>query len=239
MATWITHLMIADRVLEKISKLDRHNFCVGNIAPDCNVENEDWTQFVPPREVTHWMSDDRKSEADSERFYKGYIYDRRQEIDSKQELSFLLGYYSHLIADAEFQRFIRDKKRVEASWTRIMADPVLSDKAKDMPRNFDSVKKLIAKSERMKDIYAIEAEYLEMNPKSGYLTEIVDLNTFPDYIDYLPKGAITRKTDVMKYFPKKELGLYPFVCITKEEYSSYIDNATKIIVQKLESSNLI
>ena len=40
MATWITHLMIADGVLERIPNLDRHGFCVGNIAPDCNVENE-------------------------------------------------------------------------------------------------------------------------------------------------------------------------------------------------------
>ena len=49
MATWITHLMIADGVLERIPNLDRHGFCVGNIAPDCNVENEDWTAFTPSR----------------------------------------------------------------------------------------------------------------------------------------------------------------------------------------------
>ena len=52
MSTWVTHLMIADRVLERVPELDRHNFCVGNIAPDCNVENDDWTQFTPSREVT-------------------------------------------------------------------------------------------------------------------------------------------------------------------------------------------
>ena len=45
MATWITHLMIADGVLERIPNLDRHGFCVGNIAPDCNVENEDLDSF--------------------------------------------------------------------------------------------------------------------------------------------------------------------------------------------------
>ena len=37
MATWVTHLIIADRVLEKFPELCRHEFCVGNIAPDCNV----------------------------------------------------------------------------------------------------------------------------------------------------------------------------------------------------------
>lgn len=56
MATWVTHLMIADRVLQRIPELKKHEFCVGNIAPDCNVENDDWTSFTPPRELTHWMT---------------------------------------------------------------------------------------------------------------------------------------------------------------------------------------
>ena len=59
MATWVTHLMIADSVLQHIPSLDRRGFCVGNIAPDCNVENEDWTAFTPSREVTHWMQGER------------------------------------------------------------------------------------------------------------------------------------------------------------------------------------
>ena len=119
MATWVTHLMIADKVLEMIPELDRHAFCVGNIAPDCNVENEDWTKFVPSREITHWMSADRKVATDGERFYEEYIVKRKNEITTKQEVSFLLGYYAHLIADAEFQKYIRDEKRVAAAWARL------------------------------------------------------------------------------------------------------------------------
>ena len=92
MASWVTHLMIADRVLEAIPELDRHGFCIGNIAPDCNVENEDWTQFVPSREITHWMSADRKTAADCERFYDAYIADGLFKSKSAQEQSFLLGY---------------------------------------------------------------------------------------------------------------------------------------------------
>ena len=51
MANWITHMMIADRLLEGIPGLDRTGFCVGNIAPDCNIENEDWSAFTPPRRL--------------------------------------------------------------------------------------------------------------------------------------------------------------------------------------------
>ena len=158
MATWVTHLMVADRVLERVPGLDKHGFCVGNIAPDCNVENEDWTQFVPSREITHWMSADRKIATDCERFYQEYIEDRKHEINTAQELSFLLGYYAHLVTDAEFQRYIRDSERVASSWNRIKQHPILASKTDGMTENWDSVKKVINKTERMKDIYTIEAE---------------------------------------------------------------------------------
>ena len=235
MATWITHLMLADSVLEKMPQLDKRSFCVGNIAPDCNVENEDWTQFVPPREITHWMSENKKTEADCERFFKECIENRKYQTMSKQELSFLLGYYAHLVADAEFQRFMRDTERVAAAWMRIKKHPILSKKTADFPENWDSIKKLISKKERMKDIYVIEAEYLETHPKSGYISEITDLSTFPSYIDFLPQGAIVRKIAVMKYFPIKENGIYPFISVTREEYYSYIANTTQMIVQKIHN----
>ncbi len=73
MASWVTHLIIADRVLEKVSGLCKHEFCVGSIAPDCNVENEDWTQFTPSREVTHWMEGKGKLISGCDRFYEDYV----------------------------------------------------------------------------------------------------------------------------------------------------------------------
>ena len=235
MASWVTHLIVADRVLEKVSELCRHEFCVGNIAPDCNVENEDWTQFFPPREVTHWMTEKRKIASDCDRFYNEYIEKRHQEIQSTQEKSFLLGYYSHLITDAEFQRFIRDNKRVEAVWFRIKNHAELSEKAKGMLENWDSVKVLIDGKERMKDIYSIEKEYLEKHPDSGYLTEIIGLKYFPDYIDYLPKGAIVRKINIMGYMPQKEISEYPYIAISKEEYMDFLNHAAELVVKSLNS----
>lgn len=68
-----------------------------------------------------------------------------------------MGYYAHLITDAEFQRYIRDEDRIKASWDRIKLHPELSKQAVGMEETWDSVKKLIGGRERMKDIYAIEA----------------------------------------------------------------------------------
>lgn len=231
MASWVTHLIITDRVLERIPDLCRHEFCVGNIAPDCNVENEDWTSFTPPREVTHWMTSRRKVAADCDRFLHEYM--EKQDISSVQKESFLLGYYAHLITDVEFQRYIRDESRVRASWESIKAHDELREKAIGMLETWDSVKLLISGKERMKDIYSLEKEYLDEHPDSGYLTEIIGLEAFPDYIDYLPHNAIPRKVKVMGYMPQKTVSQYPYIAMTIEEYNTFLDNATGLVVDAI------
>ncbi len=231
MATWVTHLMIADRVLKQNPNLKRHEFCIGNIAPDCNQENADWTAFTPPREVTHWMSAGRKTAGDAERFYSEYLEKRREMGASGEEMSFLLGYYAHLVADGEFQRMIRDEARVAAIWERIKDHPILKEKAAGMPETWDSVKKLIGKEERAKDMDTLEAEYLERRPDSGYLTEILGLTAFPDYLDYLPKGAIVRKIGIMGTLPQKRAGEYPFIALSREEYDTFLDRATELVLE--------
>lgn len=233
MATWVTHLTIADAVLNRISFLCRHEFCVGNIAPDCNVENEDWTCFTPPREVTHWMGSARKTASDCDRFLHEYI-EKKTELDSKEE-SFLLGYYAHLIADAEFQRYMRDEKRVKACWNRIKQHPELSKRAAGMEETWDSVKVLIEGTERMKDIYSLERDYLDTHPDSGYFTDVLGLDEFPDYMDYLPKGAIVRKVKVMGYMPQREISRYSFIGMSEDEYHYFISRTTQMVIKAIES----
>ena len=165
MATWVTHLMIADSVLQHIPSLDRRGFCVGNIAPDCNVENEDWTAFTPSREVTHWMQGERKKASDCDAFYEQYIAKRRDGIQSAEECAFLMGYYAHLITDAAFQKMIRDEDRVKAVWKRIKENEELRERSVGMEESWDNAKKLIPKRVWVGHIYSLEAEYL--NAQSG------------------------------------------------------------------------
>ncbi len=200
---------------------------------DCNVENENWTQFTPPREVTHWMTDKRKVASDCDRFYDKYIGERKQGLNSVEEKSFLLGYYAHLITDAEFQRYIRDEKRVKAVWNRIKNHAVLSERSQGMVENWDSVKILINGKERMKDIYSIEKEYLEENPNSGYFTEIIELKSFPDYIEYLPFGAIVRKVAIMGYMPKRETGEFIYIGMSRDEYGTFVNSATELVIDAI------
>ena len=218
MASWVTHLMIADRVWEQHPWLDRLSFGAGSIAPDCNVENEDWTQFTPPREVTHWMAAGRKTAADSDRFFAERIEPNRMR---RKEYSFWLGYWAHLVADAEFQRMIRDERRVAAAWKRVKAHPDLASRAAGMPETWDTIKMLLPKREWMKDLYTLEADYLETHPDSGY-RDVMNLTSFPDYAEFLPPGAIVRKIGVMAGLPEPVEDA-EFVFFTREEYADFVE----------------
>lgn len=239
MASWVTHLMIADRLLEAFPTLDRRGFCVGCIAPDCNVENEDWSAFTPPREVTHWMSGTAKGLADSERFCAEYLSPRLASAASPEERAFLLGYYAHLIEDAEYQRFIRDPERIRAVWQRIRASSLLSGRAAGLPETWDAAKQLVSKREREREIHALEARYLKTHPHSGYITEILPLKRFPDYVDYLPHGCIVRKIRVMGALPEADDSQITFLCFSPEEHVSYVDSAFALVARALLQHNFV
>lgn len=234
MAAWVTHLMIADGVLKTTDRLDRRSFCVGNIAPDCNVESADWKTFTPSREVTHWMRGRRKSFIDCEDFLAAMIVPRK--VADIAEFSFLLGYYSHLLTDAAFQSMIRDEKRVAAAWKRVMADDRLRELSDGMTPDFDSIKKLVPSDARFHGVTRAEAEYLKKHPDSGYLTEILPLREFPDYIGYLPHGCIVRKIGIMWYMPDDSVLEYDTVALSDEEFNRFVHNTTELVTEKVSGA---
>lgn len=239
MASWVTHLMIADGILQRFPFLDRRGFCVGSIAPDCNVENADWTAFTPPREVTHWMQGDKKEASDCERFREKMITDRSSQIRSGEEYSFLLGYYAHLLTDAAFQEMTRNADRLRAVWKRIKADCRLAAASYDMEESWDSVKRLIPKRERVHQIHVMEAEYLRDHPDSGYLTEILPLTAFPNYLPDFPEGAIVRKIRVMGYHPRPDRTVGTFHTISRKEYAAYVRDTIELVAARFTENHLL
>ncbi len=78
------HLIIANKIADRLSQLDRSSFLLGGIAPDA----------VSPKDLSH--------------FYRGDVADYTRKIDytkfihkyrSLNQNHYILGYYSHLIAD--------------------------------------------------------------------------------------------------------------------------------------------
>lgn len=226
MATWATHLIIADQLSARLNA-DRRGFCVGNIAPDCNIENADWSAFTPPREVTHFMSGKKKSYSDCEAFREKYL----RKPENTERFAFFLGYYTHLLTDVAFQDMLRDEKRVKSVWTRIM-DSDLANEAAELPRTFDSIKILLPKQTREREFEYLESLYLNENPDSGYLTEILPLKEFPDYTDFLPPGAIVRKVRMMT-IPRREP--VKLIFISKPEFDTFILDTVMMIAEKLET----
>ena len=227
MANWITHAALADLVLGRLPRLHRRGFCVGSIAPDCNIENAHWTAFTPPREVTHFMRGKSKLSADYIGFWNEYAVGRAGASD--EEYGFLCGYAAHLIADAAFQRFTRDPMRTAAMLTRIKAAPAYAAQIADLPETFDSCKAVFGRKRMFADITAREAQYLAEHPDSCYLTVVRTVTDFPDYLDFLPSGAIARKIGIMAVLPSAAEGGNIF--FTADEYARFLaDTADEICV---------
>lgn len=95
MATWITHLRIAEAVMRRFPGILESEFVLGNIAPDSGEAQADGLSYMPPKSVSHFLNDGR---ADFRFFLQKY--GDRLRCCGDSERSFYLGYMSHLISDA-------------------------------------------------------------------------------------------------------------------------------------------
>lgn len=237
MAKWVSHSIVADRLLERMPHLCPFEFHIGNIAPDCNLPTVDIFTFEPPRQVTHWMSEDYKQLSDAERFLDEYVKPKKSL--SQEEESFLLGYYTHLITDDEYRNFTHNPQRLAKMWYRIKTREGLRERAIGMLGGWDEVKLLFSGTERLKDIYSIESKYLHEHTDGGYLKYIYPNKAFPvyefqDYIDYLPHGAIPVKIMMLAYLPFEIESEFPYVVITEEEYNGFLESAAEKAAEGIE-----
>lgn len=231
MANWITHIRIADKLLEYDFPLDARGFCIGSIAPDCNIENADWSSFEPSREVTHFMTGKSKLTADFDGFFSKYI--QGKSFSNEEEKSFFLGYYAHLITDVEFTKFIREEERVRKMYARIKERADLWELLKGKPESFDTVKSTFDKAFRTRDLIHFEQKYILENPQSTYNTILRKNVNFPDYIDILPKGAISRKIPIMAY-EVTSVSPAEFIVFTEKEYEKFVCDTSKLIYEKIK-----
>lgn len=69
--------------------------------------------------------------------------------------------------------------------------------------------------------------------------EILPLKSFPDYIDYLPKGSIVRKIGVMGYLPDLDKSINKFITMSKDEYANFVKDTIQLVVKQFAEKNLI
>lgn len=213
MATWIAHLRIAENMLNMGYEFQPVPFIVGNIGPDSGVPNEDWSNFNPPKSITHWMDDELNIDAIG--FYDKYLNDEKVSED-EDRYSFLIGYYVHLLTDIEWQKLFRRKKGESLYRDRLSKDPDFIWTIK-------------------KDWYGLDYLYLDKHKDCVFHTLFKKIKYVPDYLDYFPKGAFERQVKYITefYLEKNNETKENFIYLTEEEMDIFIKNTMEVIQMKL------
>lgn len=207
MATWGAHMRIAENLLKRGFNLDEKGFLVGNLGPDCNQANEDWSEFEPPKRVTHWFNEN--NEIDAEKFYNTYI---TLEYENKEEESFLIGYYSHLLSDIEWRKMIREQKNNYGIYNKLKIDKNIIQEA---TKNWSDLDHL----------------FLKKNEESIFYKVLKHLDEFPTYLDYFTKDIINTKLKyIVKFYDSHEGELdKEYKYLTEKEMDIYVERTTKVI----------
>jgi len=102
MATWLTHLRVAEKVKERIKDIDLDYYMAGSIAPDSGG-----------KEITHFYKNKNEEQCiDVKCFYSRHLRPENLFLRSDKTRSFYWGYYSHLIVDNLWnERFYKPLKK--------------------------------------------------------------------------------------------------------------------------------
>lgn len=219
MATWIAHLRVAENILNSSINVEKEPFVAGNIAPDAGVPNDDWSEFCPPPDITHWKNSERKIMP--ENFFDKYVLCERAS-DDKEYYSFALGYYVHLLTDVEWELFYSIKKEDPLYKENLQKDPKFIWRIKD-------------------DWYGQDFVYLNENEDSLFFSCFQHLVEINDYLDYFPEGAFTNR---FKYIREMYLKYYKnppteFIYLSEQEMNTFVVNASLNIINKLKEKATI
>ena len=213
MASWMIHLRIADKLLDRIPGLSPIEFIMGNMAPDSGVPNEDWSAFSPSTKVSHFRTDDGigKKKIDLDAYLGGYFTPELRSGYNDQQYAFYLGYFVHLLTDC--------------LWSDRIAKPTVDKFGR----------------ERMADIkedwYDLDFLYLKKHPGfrafRAYLGSVGFVNR---YLDFFAPDAFDNRRDYITAFYLQENDHldreYPY--LTESEADEFVDAAAADIAAHLE-----
>lgn len=212
MATWITHLRIAENFIKEGLVPDNYitEFIEGSVAPDCGYGQKDsFSGFNPPPSVTHFSPDGTKVFCDYKGFYDAYLNNRTRDA----AYYFYLGYYIHLICDA--------------LWSTVIFLPATL-KYKTKSDEFVNTLK--------KDWYDIDFKYLKENPDFTPYKVLCGVDTIPQYLPYYDENQLTVQIKCIADYYKDSTEhatdrVYTY--LTPDEITEFVALATDLIKYKL------
>jgi len=217
MATWITHLRVADYFLDRIPAIVSGPFVVGNIGPDCGVPNEDWSAFTPPKEISHWKK--RGEDCRCGEFADTYLHD---EDTGPRTRSFLLGYYIHLLTDNK--------------WRHIIFRPKRDQYAAEFERDSDFIWAF------KRDWYDLDHLFLRQHPDFRAFRIFSSTGDFhEDILEYFPPEAYARHIPYITRFYREFTGDldHEYVYLNKEEMDDFVKEAVSVIEDDLLKKGLM
>jgi hypothetical protein len=181
MGTWISHLRVAENLLPHFPELDEVTFAFGNLSPDSGIPNADWTEFDPPKEVTHFLHRGEEEHAIHDLvYYKQYLADIKPEDDIKL-YSFRLGYFFHLICDI--------------MWARRIAVAT-----KHQFKELFEINKREAVSLVKGDWYGLDQLYVRDHPEHIFWRVIMTNPFPPSYLPFVKDEALHHQYDYIRKF---------------------------------------
>jgi len=186
MGTWISHLRIAERLLEHFSELDEVTFTFGNLSPDSGIPNADWTEFDPPKEVTHFLRHGEGEDAIHDLvYYEQYVANIKPE-DDIELYSFRLGYFFHLICDI--------------LWAKRIASTTKQEFKSMFAENPQGAIGIIKD-----DWYGLDQLYVREHPESNFWQVIMASPNPPSYLPFVKDKALHQQYDhIRKYYSEQE-----------------------------------
>jgi len=186
MGTWISHLRIAEYLLPHFPGLDEVTFTFGNLSPDSGIPNADWTEFDPPKEVTHFLQKGEGEHAIHDLvFYEQYLTDIKPQDDIRL-YSFRLGYFFHLICD------IMWAKRIVTATKRDYKE--LFDKD---PKEAVGIVK--------DDWYGLDQLYVRDHPESSFWRVIMANPDPPSDLPFVRNEALHQQyAHIRRYYSQQE-----------------------------------
>jgi hypothetical protein len=181
MGTWICHLRIAEKLLPHFPELDKVTFTFGNLAPDSGIPNETWTEFDPPKEVTHFL---QKGEGEDKIrdlvYYRDYLANINPH-DDLQSYSFRLVYFTHLICDILWMKYLGSPTKTA------FHDLIAEDEAK-------------AWGKIKCDWYGLDQIYNRAHPEGLFWQVIHKIPNPPSYLPFIQEVALHRQYDYIHKF---------------------------------------
>lgn len=212
MASWMIHLRVADKLLDRIPDISPIEFIMGNLAPDSGAPQPDGS-FCPSQTVSHFRVDNGtgKKVIDLEAFRARYFSPALCAGYHEKQYAFYLGYYCHLLTDI--------------CWSDRVAWPT---RQRFPAADWSHIKR---------DWYDLDRLYLKRRPGfrafRAYLGSVGFVNS---YMDFFPADAfeLRRRAVTAFYLADGEDPDRTYTYLTEDESDRFVDDCVTYILEVLK-----